>query len=111
MRLIISIGETFANPARARIPPAIGEAARPRQDAISMGKTKVIGAIPSFVATSGANLPKALNAAIPLPIITLAKYTKKLKTAILKITAKVANSPVLPNPETALTRIPTPPET
>lgn len=29
------------------IPPAIGEAARPKQDAISTGKTRVIGAMPN----------------------------------------------------------------
>ena len=69
VRLIISIGETLAKPAKAIIPPAIGEAARPKQEAISIGKTKVIGATPSLVAISGANLPKALKAAIPLPII------------------------------------------
>ena len=45
------------------IPPAMGEAARPKQDAISIGKTKVIGVTPNFVAISGANFPKALKAA------------------------------------------------
>lgn len=52
VRFIISIGATFANPAKAMIPPAIGEAARPKQDAISIGKTRVIGATPNFVAIS-----------------------------------------------------------
>ncbi len=55
------------------IPPAIGEAVRLKQDAISIGKTRVIGATPNFVAISGASFPKALKAAIPLPIITVAK--------------------------------------
>lgn len=73
VRFIISIGATFANPAKAMIPPAMGEAARPKQDAISTGKTRVIGAMPNFVAISGASFPKALKAAIPLPIITVAK--------------------------------------
>lgn len=58
VRFIISIGATFANPAKAMIPPAIGEAARPKQDAISIGKTRVIGATPNFVAISRASFPK-----------------------------------------------------
>ena len=109
VRLIISTAETFANPAKARIPPAIGEAARPKQEAISMGKTNVMGVIPSLVVISDANRPKALNATIPLPIIIVAKYTKKLSKAIVNNTASAANSPDLPNKETALAKIPTPP--
>ena len=66
----MSMGETLAKPAKTIIPGAIGEAARPKQEATSMGKTNAIGAIPSLVAISGAKRPKALKTAIPLPIIT-----------------------------------------
>lgn len=84
----MAIGSNFAKPAKAKIPPDIGEAARPKQEAISSGKASEIGLIPSFWAISGASLPKALKAAIPLPIITLAKYTIKLKTIIVSNTAE-----------------------
>ncbi len=65
----------------------MGEAALPRQEAISRGKTKIIDLMPSFGARFAAMFPIALSAAIPLPIMIVIPKTRKLNTMIQSSTA------------------------